>query len=705
MESARASGKVSFQHRILRKEVLGLLLLLLIAGCAVERGKVYVKDGKRYGVTSSKIWRGRWWNYYERGVSYADGEFWGEAIADFQSAIAQRPQDQRRARTYGLHFIDYFPHRELGIVYYHLRRYPEAISELEASLAAVDNAKAKFYLNKARRSLLKQTGRDTTPPRILLDSPADGLLTNRFRVTIAGRAEDDTYVSAIAINGQAWFVELAAPRVPFSREVALHDGPNVIDIVATDLLGRLTRRRITVRLDRQGPLVSLDRVVLLGGPPSRRARVQGLLSDDSRIVRFQLAGRQVPLRPAREWEFHHEVSLAANTAFIPFEVEDAAGNVTRGVIPLPPSGSGPPGTRQGKPAVPLPSRWAFLDSGPVVSDLTPVSLPTRRVARWRDRTPPVISLPDLTAHQTVYYDTIYLEGKVTDTSAIAAFSINGTSLWRRPSHQLFFGYIASLRPGVNRFHLDGVDAAGNRAQREIIVTREVTAVRRLDARLRVALLPFVKTGQTSALSEVVYDNLLTVLVHQQRFHLVERQQLEAILREMQISKTELADPASAVRIGRIAAAEGVLAGTVVETPQSLEVFARFVDVETAVIMAAEDVYGEDLTLQGVKTLMEGLAWKFRQRFPLVEGLVIQRQGKHVIVDCGRKQAIQQYMKLILFRDGKVIRHPRTGKRLGGLVDILGEARVDAVFDMMSQATLLQPDQSGQVKALDKMITK
>jgi hypothetical protein len=68
-------------------------------------------------VTSSRIWRARWWNYYKRGTSYAAGEFWTEAIADLQQAIAQRSVDQRQARTYGLHFIDYFPHRELGIVY------------------------------------------------------------------------------------------------------------------------------------------------------------------------------------------------------------------------------------------------------------------------------------------------------------------------------------------------------------------------------------------------------------------------------------------------------------------------------------------------------------------------------------------------------------------------------------------------------------
>jgi tetratricopeptide (TPR) repeat protein len=186
----------------------------------VDQGKVYTKDGQEYGVTSSQVWRGRWWNDYERGSSYAAGEFWFEAIADLQEAIKQRDQDQRRTRTYGLHFVDYFPHREIGVVYYRLGRYADAIRELETSLQSAETAKAKFYLNKARRGQLEQTQGDTALPRVLVESPRDGLLTRQFTITV--------------------------------------------DIVAVDLPGHITRQQRTVTLDRQGPLVSVSRVDLAG---------------------------------------------------------------------------------------------------------------------------------------------------------------------------------------------------------------------------------------------------------------------------------------------------------------------------------------------------------------------------------------------------------------------------------------------------------
>jgi Glucodextranase, domain B len=310
------------------------LLVLCLAGCAVDAGKVYVKDGKEYGVTSRQTWRARWWDYYDRGSSYATGEYWNEALADFQAAIQQRHDDQRQARTYGMHRSDYFPHRELGIVYYRQGHYPEAIDELTTSLSSVDTAKAKFYLNKARRSFLQQSRRDTAAPRIAFTTPPDGLLTNRLSVTVAGYAEDDTYVSALVVHGQAQFVELAEPRLTFTQEIELRDGANAIDVVADDLVGHQTRSRLTVHLDRHGPLLSLEQVEVAGTPPQQRVRVQGLLTDQSRITRFMLAGRTLPSQPGRIWEVREEIPLTNGEEFVAFEAEDAAGNVTHGQIAL-----------------------------------------------------------------------------------------------------------------------------------------------------------------------------------------------------------------------------------------------------------------------------------------------------------------------------------------------------------------------------------
>jgi TolB-like protein len=250
-----------------------------------------------------------------------------------------------------------------------------------------------------------------------------------------------------------------------------------------------------------------------------------------------------------------------------------------------------------------------------------------------------------------------------------------------------------------------MDAAGNRAEQTLLVIREVQNIRRIGSRLRVVLLPFEKQGNGSALSEIVHDYLFNVFVSQRRFDVIERQRLDAILREHKLSQKNLADPTTAARTGKIATAEGILAGMVTETPRSLEVFARFVDVESAVVLAAEDVYGEDLTPRSMKTLMEGLAWKFRRHFPMREGFVIDRSGKRLITDLAEGQGIKRYMKLIVFRPGETLKHPRTGQLLRKPDTILGEARIVAVTEDVSEAVLLSSKASVQVQESDNVITK
>lgn len=109
-----------------------LLLCALVAGIIVslpgcvspwETDLTKYKIGDvQYGVTRGTF-RGRWWNYYERGRSFADGGFWLEAEHDLRRALDVRTFDKRRSRTYGLHYIQYFGNRELGVVLYRQGRF------------------------------------------------------------------------------------------------------------------------------------------------------------------------------------------------------------------------------------------------------------------------------------------------------------------------------------------------------------------------------------------------------------------------------------------------------------------------------------------------------------------------------------------------------------------------------------------------------
>jgi len=115
--------------------LLACVFLFPIGGCAGHHPlPYYVKDGKEYGKVTGNF-TNNWWNFYERGISYADGELYVEALADLTRAVGMKDKDQRMARTYVMHFVDYFPHRELGVIYYQTGNLQAAKTELELSLS------------------------------------------------------------------------------------------------------------------------------------------------------------------------------------------------------------------------------------------------------------------------------------------------------------------------------------------------------------------------------------------------------------------------------------------------------------------------------------------------------------------------------------------------------------------------------------------
>ena len=202
--------------------------------------------------------------------------------------------------------------------------------------AFVASAKAQWYLNRVRKTLLQRDGNDVTPPRLQLHRPlVDGWITRQELVEVTGVAEDDTYIARLTINGRPLLLDVAAPRVPFVEQIRLHEGPNTLDITAEDVLGQQTHQRLTVILDRHGPLVSLEHVERRGVSSQQSVLVRGSLFDHSPITHLQLGSQRVALSVGNVQTFRVEVQVSAETLTLPFEVADAAGNVTQGSIDLP----------------------------------------------------------------------------------------------------------------------------------------------------------------------------------------------------------------------------------------------------------------------------------------------------------------------------------------------------------------------------------
>ncbi len=688
---------------------VAVALLLGFFGCEGRQpNPAYVKNGKEYG-TVKGTFRHRWWNFYERALSFAEGGFYEESVNDLKLAIQQRYEDQRSARTYGMHFVDYFPHRELGVVYYHMGKYEDAEKELETSLSTADTGKAKHYLNMVRKVLLEASNADIAPPTINLSTVSGGEITNHLKLQLEGEVEDDSYAHKIAINEDAVFIELSAKKLPFSKEIKLKKGINEIKIKTIDLLGKVAEKKVKVIADFEGPAFKINNFFDGQAVGDTKVVLNGALADATGITSLKINDQVIAYNKERDVEFAVAVALAEGENKILLAATDVAGNTTSGKLNL----TYVPGLAQHQPFLKdspgnlynrkEPILLAF--NGTVISDtgqniLLSAAKPQKPGAAFR------LNFNDLIETQTVYYNTMFVDGSATGANEIKSVTINGTPLLILPGRTIYFNQLMELQEDENKITIEVQDVKGNTASKTVTIVYKVQQVHQIGSRISLAVMPFEIKGEPSLSSGLVYDNLINAFIEQNRFNIVTRgDELETVLREQKLSQTALVDKSTAIRVGKLVAAEDILMGTIHETKDAIEIYARFVNTETSTIMEAKDVYGQDKSLSNIQYLTNGLALKLKHAFPLVEGMVIMIKGKSIFADFGSFQRVKKEMKFIIFKLGETIVHPVTGKVLGRETKELGVATVVNVFEDMSIGELVAGFDLGKVHVEDLIITK
>ncbi|MDZ7304667.1 MAG: hypothetical protein ONB44_21275 [candidate division KSB1 bacterium] len=117
----------------------------------------------------------QWHVSYQNGLKAMQRADWNTAIRNFQDALRVKNQDSKKIRSTGTMFIEYFPHREMGICYFYLNDFARARQELSISLAQAYTQRAKNYLERIERGespsqtpfypiIPEQPKTDTPPP-------------------------------------------------------------------------------------------------------------------------------------------------------------------------------------------------------------------------------------------------------------------------------------------------------------------------------------------------------------------------------------------------------------------------------------------------------------------------------------------------------------------------------------------------------------
>jgi TolB-like protein len=131
---------------------------------------------------------------------------------------------------------------------------------------------------------------------------------------------------------------------------------------------------------------------------------------------------------------------------------------------------------------------------------------------------------------------------------------------------------------------------------------------------RVAVLYFQNQGNPTLepLKVGLAQMLVTDLVGKPNVTVVERQQLQAVLDELQLAHRGVVDPATAVRVAKLVGADHVVMGGYFELAGTFRLDARVVRTETGVVAHAKGLTGKTSDFQELEqALAEDLARWFR----------------------------------------------------------------------------------------------
>lgn len=187
------------------------------------------------------------------------------------------------------------------------------------------------------------------------------------------------------------------------------------------------------------------------------------------------------------------------------------------------------------------------------------------------------------------------------------------------------------------------------------------------------------------LGGIVAEWFITALVKEGRFDVIERTHIQKIIAEQKLGMSGLVEESSAASVGKVLGVKTIITGSVMSLPEGLEVNARIIDVETGSIIAAENVSSP--TSDGLQQLITDIAKLISKNYPL-EGYIVERNGKEVTLDLGAATGIRHGMTFIAFKEGKVIRHPKTGQVLDITQEETGTIIITEVRPKIAYGTII-----------------
>ncbi|MCX5900844.1 MAG: CHAT domain-containing protein [Proteobacteria bacterium] len=180
--------------------------------------------------------------------------------------------------------------------------------------------------------------------------------------------------------------------------------------------------------------------------------------------------------------------------------------------------------------------------------------------------------------------------------------------------------------------------------------------------------------------------LTALLQDSGRVQILEREMIDKLLAELKLSSTELVNPDTALKLGRVMAARVIATGTVIRYNQDIQFSLRLTDTETTVLKAAITESAKDIDMLAqnvVKKILE----KLKAGYP-IRGTVQTAAGGQIMLNVGAAAGVQSGMEFRVFEELPADRNTRPAYRPAGTLTIA------AVSPDSATASIAQPPDGG-----------
>lgn len=627
---------------------IGILLGICICFCSCRLGNL---ANVSQSPSFPAFRRPSWWAFYRRALNRARNEDWDGAREDLRTVLGDMPgaiypgpvEDQRRAKTYGLHFLDdYFPHRELGVCYFFLADLEAAERELRRSLDVIRTSRAMHYLNEVHREKLKLREREGVRhehgPQIHVEEIGKSMLVATQQLRLTGTVDSPNLVAKLTVAERPVLLELAAGTVPFTMDVQLHPGSQKIRILAEDLAGKRSEWVTEVISDVQAPRIDLS--------PSSSSPDECLLTvdDDLELSFLSVNGIVHPVPPASR-RIRIDIATEGLAGDLVVKAKDTAGNPSALQVPIADLQASLDECDRFFSGIRLAAAsWEFSAVPPHSTDSIG---------------PQIRLFPEIGEEIIVTSSSYLFDMLLHDKGGLASLEIeaNGETANRctvEPGVMMTRSAIRiALNEGVNEVKVTAKDRHGNGTQRNCRIVRRMDCLWRHELRMGAVLMPIDLQDTTFLVPWGPRQTLLKeLLLSPRRLRMVDRDAdtreqtlIERLLNHQAISTTSQVE-----NIRPMVKAEWILQAYTTRWSgrENWDMVVNVIDTDSGEIILTTDIHAIGTEQTVLATAMQALADKIRQRLPALSAPVIY-EGDSVCVAIGTRSQIVPGMRFLFLR--------------------------------------------------------